>query len=502
MKNSRRKLRLYIITTSILILGMCSFVVQARKASAAANLNGRILIQVQDRGQAWYVNPVDGRRYYLGRPDDAYALMRALGLGVSNKDINTFYNRAPARLAGRILLKVQDKGQAYYVDPVEQKLYYLGRQADAFNLMRSRGLGISNSDLAKIPVASIAAPIVSVNTPASTPVSPDNKYFKFQFQTKDYELALPLSSSLYNSYRTTPKVVTYQTGNEPDNLREVFYGLFLKTKTEDNSINNIVDKLKKVSADNNWSDDQLAEFIISFVQYIPYDQSKVSAGGGSNSNPYFPYETLYLNKGVCSDKTFLALLLLRKLGYGAAILDFPERNHTALGISCPVQYSVNNSGYCYGETTNYFPLGVIPQSLSNGQAQTADEFANTFNAGSMGKMEIYQATTGKVYQGMINLRARVDALRATKINLASKQTEIDASSVALAAKESAVNSLKQQMEVYQSSGQISEYNNLVPQYNNLVNEYNAHLTVYRTKIEEYNAKVLEFNAAVKAFYQQ
>ena len=60
--------------------------VGVNKAEAAISLKGRILLQVQDKGQAWYVNPLDNRRYYLGRPDDAFLVMRSLGLGVSNAD--------------------------------------------------------------------------------------------------------------------------------------------------------------------------------------------------------------------------------------------------------------------------------------------------------------------------------------------------------------------------------------------------------------------------------
>jgi hypothetical protein len=77
--------------------------------------------------------------------------MRELGLGATTKDIKSFINTtAPKRLSGKILLQVEDKGQAYYVNPLDLKLYYLGRPADAFALMRSKGLGISNSDLGKI----------------------------------------------------------------------------------------------------------------------------------------------------------------------------------------------------------------------------------------------------------------------------------------------------------------------------------------------------------------
>lgn len=120
--------------------------------SSLSGLKGRILLQVEEKGQAWYVNPVDGKKYYLGRPADAYNVMRKLGLGISNSDFSSLESNRSAwkRLAGRILIKTEDKGKAYYFDPVSWQLYYLGRPADAFNVMRSRGLGAKNSDLNKI----------------------------------------------------------------------------------------------------------------------------------------------------------------------------------------------------------------------------------------------------------------------------------------------------------------------------------------------------------------
>ena len=484
---------LFLITSATIISAGFGLV---NKAEAVLDLRGRILLQVESHGEAWYVNPVNNQRYYLGRPDDAYAIMRSLGLGISNADFNSFSIKAPARLAGRILLKVQDKGQAYYVDPRELKLYYLGRSTDAYNVMRTKGLGISNRDLATISIAPTSAPL---NTPIIS--SPTGQY-TFKYQNNDYDLTQPLSTTMYNYYKNLPKVYTYTVGNEPANLREVFYGLFLKLKSGDTSFDDIIAKLKKVAVSNNWSEDKLLEFTVAFVQYIPYDQAKVAANPAVNNNPYFPYETLYLDKGVCSDKTFLAVILLRKLGYGAAILDFPERNHTALGIQCPKEYSINNSGYCYGETTNYFPLGVIPQSINNGQAQTAAEFTDLFNASKLGKIEIYQATQGKVYQGIPALKSQIESLRLAKVDLSVRQTEINNLASALAIKESGVNTLKNQMDVYYQNGQITEYNNSVVSYNTLVNQYNADLLVYSAKIKEYNAKVSEFNSSVNFFYQQ
>ncbi len=124
----------------------------SNSGSLSARLRGRILLQVQDKGQAWYINPDDNRRYYLGRPADAFNLMRRFGLGISNSDFAAV-ERNPnswSRLAGKILIKVEDNGRAYYFDPTQYKLYYLGRPADAFNLMRQLGLGITDSDLNKI----------------------------------------------------------------------------------------------------------------------------------------------------------------------------------------------------------------------------------------------------------------------------------------------------------------------------------------------------------------
>lgn len=124
----------------------------AAVSGLAATLKGRILLQVQDKGQAWYVNPVNGQRYSLGSPTDAFNVMRQLALGISNANFNSLQNNPSAwrSLAGRILLKVQDGGKAYYFDPTNLNLYYLGRPTDAFNVMRTRGLGITNSNLSQI----------------------------------------------------------------------------------------------------------------------------------------------------------------------------------------------------------------------------------------------------------------------------------------------------------------------------------------------------------------
>ncbi len=116
-------------------------------------LSGKILLQVEDNGEGWYVNPENKKRYFLGRPSDAFNIMRELGLGISNKDFDSFNGYASKRLSGKILLKVEDAGKAYYVNPVDLKMHYLGRPADAFQVMRDLGLGITNNDIVKIDIS-------------------------------------------------------------------------------------------------------------------------------------------------------------------------------------------------------------------------------------------------------------------------------------------------------------------------------------------------------------
>lgn len=54
----------------------------------AESKNGYILLQVESKGEAWYVYPKNKQRYYLGRPEDAFTVMRNLGLGITNADLS------------------------------------------------------------------------------------------------------------------------------------------------------------------------------------------------------------------------------------------------------------------------------------------------------------------------------------------------------------------------------------------------------------------------------
>ncbi len=131
------------------------FSVWINESQANQGVKGKILLQVESFGEAWYILPDYLERIYLGRPWQAFELMKNYGLGIRSVELDTYLKTSfPSRLLGYIVLDVERNGEAYYIYPNDAKAYYLGRPNDAFNVMRSLGLGISNEDLSLIPIIS------------------------------------------------------------------------------------------------------------------------------------------------------------------------------------------------------------------------------------------------------------------------------------------------------------------------------------------------------------
>ncbi len=438
----------------------------------AASLSGKILLQTEDRGQAWYVSPLNNQRYYLGTSTSAFNVFKKLSLGITNRD---FYRAAiykPARLAGQILLKVQDRGQLYYIEPKTYNFYQIKNAEEADKLIKRYGVGATNNDLAKATINKLNLPAdfyTKANTSSTTAASSSNLtadqkllHFTWKYKNRPFYLNLVLSTSLYNQYKNADKFLSYPENQPPENIRNSFYDIFLQEKTGDSTLATVASRLKAIAASQGFSADETVEFVMAMVQFMPYDTSKEIAKNQLN----FPYETLYLNKGVCSDKTFLGLALLRQMGYGAVVFDYPSSNHAAVAVQCPLELSTHGSGYCYIETTNYFPIGLVPEALASGQAETPDDLSDVFSDTSLGAYESYQTTTGLVYNGIASTTDTINELKILRQGIDSLNTELE--------------TLKTQI----NSGS-----------SNLIADYNSQYSLYSQKIDYYNAKL-------KNLYQQ
>ena len=180
-------------------------------------LKGYILLQVKAHGEAWYVDEVSSQKYYLPDGSAAYQILRQFGLGITGSDLSKIpigiEDRAETtdadadglddkleealgtsalsadsdndgysdgqevkggfdplagsaakrsidlslvnRLRGKILLQVQSRGEAWYVNPADGKRYYMKDGQQAYQIMRFLSLGITNTDLRKIAVGEL-----------------------------------------------------------------------------------------------------------------------------------------------------------------------------------------------------------------------------------------------------------------------------------------------------------------------------------------------------------
>jgi hypothetical protein len=139
----------------ICLLALILAPLASAKAATTSNLKqrlmGRIIIAVQSHGEAYYISPKDQQVHQFTDPASTYSMIIGQGLGISEKDFNSFNNyHAPKRLAGRIVIRSQARGEAYYVNPTDLRLWALYNPISAFNSLVYFGLGVSNADLAKI----------------------------------------------------------------------------------------------------------------------------------------------------------------------------------------------------------------------------------------------------------------------------------------------------------------------------------------------------------------
>jgi uncharacterized protein YkwD len=129
-----------------------------------ARVKGKIFIQVQDRGQAWYINPQDGKRYELNSSANILSLIRKFGLGISNDNLSKIVSAAPAVVAVPAVKIPATAGIPYDLNYLEQKINDL---VNAQRVANSLPALVWNSDIAAVARAH-SQELASENTPLTS----------------------------------------------------------------------------------------------------------------------------------------------------------------------------------------------------------------------------------------------------------------------------------------------------------------------------------------------
>jgi hypothetical protein len=194
-----------------------------------------------------------------------------------------------------------------------------------------------------------------------TAQSPDqSQYYNTEFAWDyggnhwDWNLSIPVT--LYDAYIAVPDSVRIQYG-----LAD--FGFF--TTTQDNYMQTLADKLNETATQLGYSSCDEVNFVLAFVQSIPYKMDNASIG--YQDYPRFPVETLVDDVGDCKSHSILFATLMLIMGYGTVFINPPD--HLAVGVlgnnlqgTC---CTCNNQTYYYCETTGVgFTIGELPQQFT------------------------------------------------------------------------------------------------------------------------------------------
>jgi len=148
----------YILTIALVILLFWA-ISRTPNASPAPTptfkekLAGQILIQVENNGRAWYIEPQTYQRYPINSPQDGWELFQKLSTTTDRLKWQEIKNWPPDKLTGTIVKIKEEPNIIYYFSPITKSWHKLLNSTDIFNLIKLTGRGILNKDLQKIPLA-------------------------------------------------------------------------------------------------------------------------------------------------------------------------------------------------------------------------------------------------------------------------------------------------------------------------------------------------------------
>lgn len=192
----------------------------------------------------------------------------------------------------------------------------------------------------------------------------------YTLRGKSGQIEFPVYKGVYDYLSGIPR---YYDFNENHTLLDFRINM-LNNEIQREYLLPLVVEVQKITPDK---EDQ-ARIILSLGQNIPFGSSDkiVRLGGITFDYQRYPYEVLYDLEGVCGEKSELIIFMLREIGYGSAFLYYAKENHEAVGIKCSKERGVDDSEFCFVETTGpsiisddkteyigFFELTSVPKIL-------------------------------------------------------------------------------------------------------------------------------------------
>jgi len=210
--------------------------------------------------------------------------------------------------------------------------------------------------LACIIALPIISPLQTVVAQSQDQTQYYTRNFSWDYDGHHWTWNLSVPVSLYAAYKSVPDSVRVQIGPES-------FGYF--TTTQDSYIQALAQKLNQTANQAGYGSYDEVNFILAFVQNIPYATDNVSTG--YQSYPRFPVETLVDDIGDCKSHSLLFGTLTLALGFGTIYINPPD--HLAVGVLgnnlTGQSFPYDGGTYYYCETTGIgYKIGQLPDQFS------------------------------------------------------------------------------------------------------------------------------------------
>jgi hypothetical protein len=180
--------------------------------------------------------------------------------------------------------------------------------------------------------------------------------YEWYFEGKTYDLSLSIPESQYNYYKGLERI--YQAD----------YSVYVTHPYDDEFINTINRKFNLIALEENLTEEQKINLIISFVQNLPYTVDNVTTI--YDEYPRYPLETLIDNGGDCEDSSILTASLLNSMNYDVILINPP--GHMAVGVNLETDgsyWEYDGNPYYYIETTaGGWKIGDLPEEYQESTA--------------------------------------------------------------------------------------------------------------------------------------